>query len=336
MGDRRAETAIRAVELLRDAGLPFMGTLVPLPHQSLDDVEAALEYLDAHQARTVRVSMPGLTRHHREYAPGVIEAWVPRVVERVQALRERLETPIIISPFAHVSTSLEAAVEGVIRCSPAATAGMRTGDRILALDGTEVVSRTHAASLIRRATAKGSVEVEFQRGNARMHARLEEPPDEVDAYPYKPRDWHQLNFSGLSFGLCLPGAFHLQYLRQIHDAVVGKGARHALVAASSFFRETVGLLLEQLPLPEGARLEVIVPRNEFFGGTVSVGDLWVLEDIERAVRPYLDAAERPDLLVLPDSFLSRWGRDLRGIPYTELEAHLGIDIALVACERIMM
>ena len=84
------------------------------------------------------------------------------------------------------------------------------------------------------------------------------------------------------------------------------------------------------------RLDVVVPRSEFFGGNVSVGDLWVLEDIERAVRPLLESGRRPDLLVLPDSFLSRWGRDLRSIPYTELEATLGIDIVLVNCERIVL
>ena len=105
---------------------------------------------------------------------------------------------------------------------------------------------------------------------------------------------------------------------------------------SPFFRELVGGFSAELPLPEGTRLELVVPDNEFFGGNVSIGDLWVLEDIARAVQPLLASGERPDLLVLPSSFLSHWGRDLLGVTYRELEARLGIEVALVKCQRIML
>jgi hypothetical protein len=336
MCDRKAGAAIRAIELLRAAEIPFMGTLVPLPQQGLDDVEKTLAYLDANEARMVRVSMPGLTGHHPRYEPGMIEAWVPRVVEHVLAQRVRLRTPVIISPYAHVSTSMDAIVEGVIPGSPAAEADVRLGDLLVAVDGTEVVSRTQAGNLLLRAAENGMADVKILRDGERVRARLEEPSVEADAYPYKPRGYQPLNFPGLSFGICLPGSFHLQYLRQIHDAIIARRARRTLVVVSPFFRDLVGTLVARLPLPDGARLDLVVPKNEFFGGTVSVGDLWVLEDIERAVRPYLEADERPDLLVLPDSFLSRWGRDLRGVPYTELEARLDVHIALVKCERILM
>jgi len=336
MGDRRAGTAIRAVELLRAAEIPVMGTVVPLPQQGLDDIAETIEYLDANDVRLIRVSMPGLTGRHPMYEPGAIEAWLPQVVERVLALRTRLRTPVIISPFAYVSTSIEATVDGVVQHSPAAEAGIKIGDRLASVDGTEVVSRTHAASLLKRATRSGVAELEIVRNGTTVHTRLEEPADDVDAYPYKPRGWRTLGFPGLTFGLCLPECFHLQYLRQIHTAITSRSAGRTLVVVSPFFRELVGTLIAGLPLPEGATLELVVPRNDFFGGTVSIGDLWVLEDIERAVRPYLESGERPDLLVLPSSFLSRWGRDLRGVPYTELEARLGVDIAFVKCERIVL
>ena len=336
MGDRRADSAIQAIQLLREREIPFMGSVVPWPDQGLDDVTKTIEYLDAHDARVIRVSMPGLTRHHPKYESGTIEAWLPQVVQRVLALRSRLHTPVMISPYAYVSTSLTPVIEGIIQRSPAAEADVRLGDRVVAVDGTEVVSGTHAASLLRRATQKGVVEVEVRRGSSAIKATLKQPPREVDAYPYKPRDWPPLDFPGLSFGLCLPGSFHLEYLKQIHTAILTRKARRVLVAVSPFYREVVGGLLADLPLPEGTKLDLVVPSNEFFGGNVSIGDLWVLEDIVRAVRPHLEAVERPDLLVLPSSFLSRWGRDLRGVPYVELEARLGIEVALIKCERIML
>ena len=336
MGDPRAESAIGAIELLRKSEIPFMGTVVPWPEQGLDDITRTIEYLDSKDARLIRVSMPGLTQYHPMHEPGEIEDWLPQVVQCVLPLRMGLKTPIIISPFAYVSTSLEAVVEGVIRRSPAAEADLRLGDRILTVDGTEVVSRSHAASLLRRATARGLAEIELQRGQATVRASLAEPSSGVDAYPYKPRGWRPMDFPGLSFGLCLPDSFHLQYLKQIHAAIEASGAAHPLVVVSPFFRELVGELLGDLPLPEGTRLEIVVPRNEFFGGNVSIGDLWVLEDIARAVQPHLLSADRPDLLVMPSSFLSQWGRDLLGTSYRELEARLGIEVALVKCQRIML
>lgn len=336
MGDPRAGAAIRAVELLRASEIPFMGTVVPWPAQGLKDIARAIEYLDSCQACVIRISLPGLTHHHPRYQPGVIEAWWPQVIKRALALRSSLRTPILISPHAYVSVSIEPIVEGVVVGSPASKAGVRLGDRIMALDGTQAVSRAHAASLLKRAAEKGSVALTIERDGSTLTLLLQEPELESDAYPYKPRGYRPLSFPGLTFGLCLPGSFHLQYLKQIHAAIRDRGAKLALVIVSPFYHELVGRLMAGLPLSEGARLQLVVPRNEFFGGTVSIGDLWVLDDIARAVRPYLDGFERPDLLVLPDSFLSRWGRDLRGVSYRELESRFNIDTALVHCERIMM
>jgi hypothetical protein len=336
MGDHRAGTAIRAIDLLRTAEIPVMGTVVPLPEQGWDDIAETICFLDANDVRLVRMSMPGLTGRHPRYRPGALEAWLPELVERTLKLRAELRTPVIISPFAYVSTSIAPIVDGIVQRSPAAEAGVRVGDTIARVDGKTVVSRSHAASLLKRASRSGATTLEMVRDGRAFQVHLTEPAVADDAFPYKPRGWRTLDFPGQTFGLCLPGSFHLQYLRQIHEAITKRGARRALVVASPFFHELVEDLTARLPLPEGVRVELVVPRNEFYGGTVSIGDLWVLDDIERAVRPHLDEPEPPDLLILPSSFLSRWGRDLRGVPYPELEARLGIDIAFVQCERIVL
>ena len=275
MGDPRAESAIRAIALLRESEIPFMGTVVPWPEQGLDDVTRTIEYLDSQSARVIRMSMPGLTQFHPRYQPDMIEGWLPQVVQHVLPLRSRVRTPVILSPFAYVSTSLAAVVEGVVCRSPADRAGIRLGDRLVAVDGTEVVSRTHAASLLKKSCCGRTVEIEVRRGESAIKSILEEPSPEVDAYPYKPRGWRPMDFPGLSFGLVLPDSFHLQYLKQIHAAIDARNARHTLVVVSPFYRELVGGLLADLPLPEGATLEIVVPANEFFGGNVSIGDLWV-------------------------------------------------------------
>ncbi len=336
MRDPNPRTAIEAIKHLREYEVPFMGTLVPMPDQGLEDVTETIEYLDAYDARLIRAAPPGLSRHHPENRPGLIEDWTPTLIEHVLRLREHLTTPVILSPFGSASTSVEPIVEGVIRNSPAASAGASPGDQVATVNGKRTVSRAHASALLRRAMRKGVVEVELQHGSETLALRLEEPEIEVDAYPHKPRGYRPLDFAGMSFGLILPGSFHLEYIRQIHAAMVGRGAQRGLVIASTFYRELVENLLRELPLPAAASLEVIVPANEFFGGSVNVGDLWVLDDIERAVRRYTADSGKPDLILMPSSFLSRWGRDLRGVPYTEMEARLGIDVVLVKCERVVM
>jgi uncharacterized Fe-S cluster-containing radical SAM superfamily protein len=336
MGDHKAPSAIGAIELLRAHDIPFMGTMVPWPEQGLRDIEQTVAYLDAFEARLVRVSMPGLTRHHPRYRPGFIEAWLPQVMDCVLAVRERVSTPVILSPFAHVSSSMDPVVEGVIKRSPAYAAGMRLGDRLCVIDGIEVVSRSHASSLLIKGTQRGFAEVDFHREGRTFHVRLEETAGDADAYPYKPKAYQPFNVPGLSFGLCLPGSFHLQYLKQIHAAISRTGARRALVVASPFYRELVAELLAELSLPDGAVCDVMAPANEFFGGNVSIGDLWVLEDIARSVATHIETSRKPDLLILPDSFLNQWGRDLRGDPYTKLSAWLDLDVALIECEPIVL
>ena len=336
--DGREGYAIAAVNLLREARIPFMGTLVPWPSQGLEDVTKTIEYLDSHEARLIRISMPGLTRHHPRYEPGLIEPWLEEIVQHVRPLQKRIRTPLLISPFAYVSTSLDPRVEGVIASSPAAEAGVMVGDTIESVDGTEIVSRSHATSLLGRATELGSTEIDLLRDGARLSVRLSEPPVEREAYPYKPEGYRPLKFPGLSFGVCLPSSFHLQYIKQIHDAIRTRSARRILIAVSPFYRDLVESLLKDLPLPDGAEVELIVPENRFFGGNVCIGDLWVVDDIVEAVRRCLASTResKADLLLLPSSFLSQWGRDLRGVHYRELEVTLDIEVALIKCARIVL
>jgi len=336
MGDRRFGQAVRVPEILRSHEIPFMGSLVPWPEQGLDDLVRTIEYLDAHEARTTRVAMPALTRHHPRYSPTALREWLPAVKDRVEEVRRGIRTPVLISPFTYVTSSLDAVVEGVIRRSPADVAGLEIGDRLLAIDDRQVVSRAHASSLLAKAQPSGRVALEIGRDDAAFDVVLQEPAPGLDVYPYRPRDYRRLDFPGMLFGLCLPGSFHLSYVKRIYEKILAREAKRVLVLVSSHFREVVADLLAGLPLSSGAELELLVPENRFFGGDVDIGDLWVLEDIVASVRAHAREAGLPDLLVMPDSFLSRWGRDLLGVPYTELETVLGLEVALIPCERILV
>ena len=192
----------------------------------------------------------------------MIEAWLEAHRACLSAPQSPT-TPVILSPFGFASTSIEAIVEGVIRNSPAAAAGVKQNDRLRLVGDTEVVSRAHANSLLRRAMDDGLVDIEILRGGKALRLRLQEPAREVDAYPYKPRDYEPLNFAGMSFGVCLPGAFHLQYLKQIHAAIHERDAKSTVVVVSAFYRELVGDLLA------GHRCQREAHSNSWYLGTSS-------------------------------------------------------------------
>lgn len=336
MRDHRAEHAVRVPGLLRAQGIPFVGSVVPWPEQGLDDLIDSIEQLDAQEARIIRISLPALSRHHPRFTAGLLHKWLPTVFDCVQVLRQRLETPILCSPFAFVSSSLEPFVEGVIRRSPAASAGIRVGDRLLVIDGKQVVSRAHAVDLLERAVPEGRAAVEVERDGERMAVILEEPAPGTDCYPYQPQGYDGLHLIGMLFGLCLPGSFRLGYVKRAYEEVVARGARHTVVLVSAHFRQLVADLLRGLPLAPDVEFELLVPENRFFGGDVDIADLWVLEDVAAAVAAHIRAKGAPDLLLMPSSFLSRWGRDLLGVPYTELESVLGLEVVLIPTERILL
>lgn len=336
MGDRRAPQAVQAAELLRSRGIPFQGSLVPWPAQGLDDLGRTIEYLDACEAQSVRVALPALTRRHPRYQPGTLREWLPAVIKRVEELRRRIRTPILISPYAYVTSSPEALIAGVVRRSPAEAAGLTAGDCLLAVEGREVVSRSHAVSLLMRAPPEENVSLEVARGETRFAAVLEAPSPHADHYPYQPRGYARLDSPNMLFGLCLPGAFQLTSMKLIHEAVCQRGARRPLIVASGHFRDLAAELLAELPLPSGTVVDLIVPENRYFGGDVDLGDLWVIDDLVEAVREYAHDHELPDLLLVPGSFLSRWGRDLLGVSFTELEPALGLPVVVIPCERILV
>jgi hypothetical protein len=336
MGDLRSDRTTRVPEILRSFEIPFTGSLVPWPEQGVDDLIATLEYLDICEARVVRVAMPALTRHHPHYDSNALREWIPAVRDAVEVLRHRIRTPVLISPFTHVTNSLDPIVEGVVRRSPAEAAGIEIGDRLLAIDGRQVASRAHASSLLAKAQPMGRAAVEIKRGDEHLEVLLQEPAEGLDLYPYRPQGYRRLDFSSTLFGLCLPDSFHLSYVKRIHEEMLAHEAKRVIVLASAHLHELVAGLLEGLPVPSETDIEVLVPENRFFGGDVDVGDLWVLDDIAASVREYTREAGPADLLVIPDSFLSRWGQDLLGVPFTELEAALGLKVALVPCERILV
>ena len=62
----------------------------------------------------------------------------------------------------------------------------------------------------------------------------------------------------------------------------------------------------------GARLYYSVPLQNYWGGSMVVGDLLTARDYLKAIERWVAEHRVPDLIILPASPFGRWGFDLAG------------------------
>ena len=114
-----ADRTSSAIQLLRARQIPLTARLCRGPNRASTTSRETLEFLDECEARLVRISMPGLSRYHpRSTGPESFGTGCPGVMERVLAVRERLQTPVVISPTCARDGLLGGGIEGVVRSSP--------------------------------------------------------------------------------------------------------------------------------------------------------------------------------------------------------------------------
>jgi hypothetical protein len=101
------------------------------------------------------------------------------------------------------------------------------------------------------------------------------------------------------------------------------------------FMEAMALLGDRGRFIDTADLYVERLYPRYWGGNVLIGDLWTVEDVIVQAREWIARqGERPDVILLPSTFLSNGGRDLLGRPYVEVERALGVEVRLLQCRRI--
>ena len=185
MNDPRPGAAAAAVGKLVQRGLSLHGSVVALPHLvGWDDLQDTLKFLNEAGAKTIRLLLPGFTRCSRpDLAPP------PGTGERCRDLAGRLQqdfsAPLLLEP--PQVDDFDPLIEGVIAGSPAAAAGIKTGDLILKVDDYVPLSRVDA---FHRAGEKESPCLTVLRHNRLLQITLAkkkgEPPGFTVAYDLDP------------------------------------------------------------------------------------------------------------------------------------------------------
>jgi hypothetical protein len=351
--DRKGDTAVAACALLARHEIPYMANLVMWPSIPFEDMERTIAHAQEHSAAVIRVCLGGYSR----YLPGDFERFSagdywPRVVERVQAVRDRYSIPILIEPNSYVRQDTDAVVDGVIEHSPAALAGIRRGDLITEVDGRPVRTRVQLLAALRHgartgfrppgvvgsphgasASAARLVRLRVERGGRTVDVELDRYDERsMRHFPYR----GIAAFNDFMYGLIVTDCLRYSSLQAARAVVDRTGARRVLLLSSELIRPIVTSMMRRTDVFAGVDVTVRVPPNEYFGGSINIGDLLTVRDFVAEVRRHLAAAEL-DLVLLPASpfATSPWGRDLTGQPWTDIERLTGVPTELIPCSPLV-
>jgi len=332
--DPQPEIAIQAVELLRKYRIPYLGSLVCWPTIPWPDIRNTVHKLDEAGCAVIRYSLSAYSKHLKGRHYDRNEFWAAGLAV-AQELMEEVDTPIKVEPYHYMDPTFLPHIAGVIKGSPASRAGMRIGDLILAVDGVSVPTANHVLSRLARAARRQRTTIvtfRRKRDGKTVTAELDDATGPF-GYPYD----DMLGFKGFEWGIILVENLKFRYLEEIRQLIASYGARRVLICSSELMRPIVEKMIAVSKAFRNYEIFLEVPENRFFGGTVVLGDLLVVEDYVSFINEF-QAKHRDgvDLVLIPSSPFSRggWLRDLAGVPFTEIERRTGLKVALVHCRPL--
>ena len=339
MGDPKPWVAIKSLSKLQSRGIPFSVVIVPWPFPSVEemltDLGATIHYAQAFDPAYIQISLPAYSRF---FSPKTLfdhEAVWERIKEAIFAVRGKTDCPIILRPglYEEYLDPLHVKIPkpiGIVRNSPLARAGMKAGDRLLAVNGLKVETRVQARFLLtmfnQSDLKKTEVLIERDQKKLKFEARREDY-----GYPYDESFCPYL-------GIVFPSAgVPISWVEMLSKIALKHQAKHLLVMTSKLVAPSLEENIRRYCFPADTQIHLHIPANKYFGGNIFMGDLLIVDDFVSGVKEFIDETKhRPDVIVVPASpfHLSGWGRDLTGKVYLEIERQLCIPVVLIDCNPI--
>ncbi len=341
MRDPNPEIAINALPLLRQYGIPYATVIVPWPlktiDEMLDDLSSTVAYAAEHEAHLVQVNLPGYSRHFSSTELFDLHQVWKAAISRARELREKHDCPIVAMPTLYEENIYQQRknipqIIGVVKNSPAHLGGLKKDDVIKQINGIPVRDRPQARDLLSLVQQSGAKEVSLsvQRDEQTLEVALNLTRH---SYPYS-EDID--TYSGIVF---MGSGLRTSYIENLKDIVQARGAKHVLFLSSELVKPTFEQCLAESRLfgDSELKIDIEVPKNNFFGGNIFMGDLLVVQDFIDHIKNYImHKGGKPDLVVIPSSpfHLSGWGRDLTGRVYLDIERGTGVPVGLLPCATI--
>lgn len=328
-GDK-TDVAIAAPAMLQKYALPYVGGIVAWPTLSFSDIENTCRHLDACGAYSIRIRLPLTHKWLDQQLDVDFDRHWRDVARFAHSLRAKFETPIIVEPPLFWLDAIIPQVDGVIRGSPAANAGLRAGDVVRAIAGRPVRTRVESEAILDELRLAGvtRVAIALERDGVPLDAVLDDDPART-TYPYTSQGF----FRGENYGILHIEDFRLTHIDQMLGTIERYGARHVLLFSSKLMADIFVELVDAIPEFAG-RLDTVdlhlatIDENSF-GGNYGVMDSRVVDDYEAVVARHIEAGRPLDLVLVPKAFGSEWGFDVFGRSLAEITMRFGVAVEQV-------
>ncbi len=330
-------TAIASIPLLQKHKIVFDGSIAAWPSIPPDDFVRTIKFLDRHDARVIRVLLPGYSQYLSDGKLFDTDRVWQDVVGIVLTLREKINTPINCQPSFYWNEPLTPLVDGVVKNSPAHKSGLTVGDRILKVNDQPVYTRVHAAQLLSKSCSEnGSCRLLVSRKGKEVAVILEETAADEECYPYKLKGMPPF---ASDFGIFFIDDFLVSSIQDLINIIENHHAHKVVLLSSQIMRPIVVKVIDMVEdfRTYFSRIDfaIHVPPHHFWGGNILLGDLYTVRDYADYIAALLNTQDpKPDLVVIPLSYTSGWGFDLTNESFTDLERWFEVPIEFLHCEPI--
>lgn len=344
MNDRRAAISINSLVILKEFGIPFVSSVVPWPTTPEDDLVNTLNYIDNCEARAIRVTLPGYSKYFSAAPLFDTKSYWEQLIETLLKLRRDIIAPLIIMPSLYWNTPMIPQVDGIIKNSPAASQGLRVGDRVIKIDNVQIFTKGQARKALGDPQITKPRELEVTRdGSSFKITLIEQGKISDNYYPYKPVGYDILSFrqgnERAPYGIFFYDDFNISWINRLINIIDKYQANRILVLTSEIIKPIVQAFIESIPsfkqFFKERELYLHIPEHDFWGGNIIIGDLYLTADYIKAAQLFISNNKvRPDLIIIPSSYANESGFDLTGESFVEIERATGIPTELVECEII--
>lgn len=353
MADPQPERVFHLLEELECRGFEYHGSITAWPGiLKNNSLERAVLLLEKHQAKTVRIFIPGYTAYSApELKNEISEEWEQKIRKAVTGIQKKLALPVLLEP--PQLTDFKIRIQGIIKNSPAREVGLKKFDRITKINSKKMPTRSEAFRVLveaedPRITVCRNRTTIADNGSLDGKQSLEQP--EVFNTVLKKK-------SGQKPGLVVHYDLSRQELTELEKIIKQTISRKSAgnngknrskfpakenssqkqgvmgVITSRLGSELLHKLLSEIcanvpgaVLNDNVRL--IVVDNNYFGGNIRSAGLLTTGDILRTLRDrYADTDFK--ILLIPRVIYGFTGEDLQGIGQQRLMKKTGADLKLI-------
>jgi uncharacterized Fe-S cluster-containing radical SAM superfamily protein len=301
LGDRGAADMRKKLRMLKGR-LKYSASFVAVPEIiGINDMKEIISELDRNEASMVKVYLPGYTRKYGKTAS--LESAYQETAGKIRAARAGTSIPVVVEP--PVISDLICTVEGVVKGSPSADAGIAEGDIITEVNGCEVYTRVDAFN---RAYTSKNPELTVKSGDRLLKVTLNKPED-------------------TSPGFIVLYDADPDLIQKARKTAAFYKARKVLFVTSGLAYNAITALFAKIGFEFD--YEVICAENVFFGGTIKCAGLLTARDITERVDRYLVNYAAPELIILPPAMFDYRKRDLLGTSLGQIAESIGIAVDTV-------